>query len=670
MAPREVVAVWFAALLPTFAQGANCFGAPSEPTKPTASFTDDDIAAMRKFWLRNFNFDGSGAVVASPNYIAAMEAFGVDGANGYMYEWVRDGALVMNAVLGLEGSSAATSGRGSQLTQETIDHLLTQYVTRTEKVFTKYPGDEMRTEPRFGLQDMEPSHHWCKPQSDGPGLRAQVLLQVARRESLPEGLRDTAWKLAKDDLRWLSEAGGNNVFSQSCDLWEENIKETKLLWNAVAAQRALTMGLKLASEMGLTTEANTYYHAYSKEGITNPFAEHLKKGTYGPYLSECGHDFRPCTSRGGDRDGAVILALIHGGYDGVEPTSTAVANTVRELSDQFCEQYPINTKDTEKGIPGILYGRYGKDNYGGGNPWVLITAALATLFYQCAQDVSKTAEPLSANALAAWQGALWPAFTGTPEEFVAAGDAVMARLYSHVSYGGFHLWEQIRKDNGHQYNAKDLTWSYAETLTALKEREISMELLANPPPPTTQQPAVASPPVAAPAAPAAQAAAVPAAPAGAAAAPQMPAAAPALPAAAGIQSVTGQMQVPAAGAVVPAAQGPQGAPAGNGVTPSAPVGAAPAAAAAAAAAPAAAGGAGFLTPKQQQVAGLQNALGALQQQAAAQMAAAAAATQAPPQTAAAMPAQLPAAGAAQQQIPGAVPPVAAQQPYSPTLRLV
>jgi hypothetical protein len=26
--------------------------------------------------------------------------------------------------------------------------------------------------------------------------------------------------------------------------------------------------------------------------------------------------------------------------------------------------------------------RYEKDQYGGGNPWTLITAALATLFYQ------------------------------------------------------------------------------------------------------------------------------------------------------------------------------------------------------------------------------------------------------------------------------------------------
>lgn len=64
----------------------------------------------------------------------------------------------------------------------------------------------------------------------------------------------------------------------------------------------------------------------------------------------------------------------------------------------------LNQEDSKAKIPGVLYGRYAADAYGnkalgpalglalglaphcvcqdGGNPWVLITAALANLLYQ------------------------------------------------------------------------------------------------------------------------------------------------------------------------------------------------------------------------------------------------------------------------------------------------
>jgi len=87
-------------------------------------------------------------------------------------------------------------------------------------------------------------------------------------------------------------------------------------------------------------------------------------------------------------DGAVILGLIHSDRSVdlkpstrqklrplAAPTSEAVARTVETYNEVFCQLYHINRKDTEEGIPGVLYGRYIKDLYGGdglGNPWVLI----------------------------------------------------------------------------------------------------------------------------------------------------------------------------------------------------------------------------------------------------------------------------------------------------------
>jgi len=43
--------------------------------------------------------------------------------------------------------------------------------------------------------------------------------------------------------------------------------------------------------------------------------------------------------------------------------------------------------------------------------------------------------------------------------FANAGDSVMQRIYVHVKDDGFHVSEQIDKNNGSQVSAENLTWS-------------------------------------------------------------------------------------------------------------------------------------------------------------------------------------------------------------------
>jgi GH15 family glucan-1,4-alpha-glucosidase len=58
------------------------------------------------------------------------------------------------------------------------------------------------------------------------------------------------------------------------------------------------------------------------------------------------------------------------------------------------------------------------------------------------------------------------------DAFIGAGDAVMLRLKHHIQGDpDGHVYEQINKATGEQYNARDLTWSYAEILGALGERK-------------------------------------------------------------------------------------------------------------------------------------------------------------------------------------------------------
>lgn len=47
----------------------------------------------------------------------------------------------------------------------------------------------------------------------------------------------------------------------------------------------------------------------------------------------------------------------------------------------------------------------------------------------------------------------------------------MYRLYEHVKSDGGHIAEQISKTAGTQTSAKDLTWSFANLMSALHYRK-------------------------------------------------------------------------------------------------------------------------------------------------------------------------------------------------------
>jgi len=129
----------------------------------------------------------------------------------------------------------------------------------------------------------------------------------------------------------------------------------------------------------------------------------------------------------------------------------------------------------------VLIGRYQGDSYAGGNPWTLLTAALGNLFYRGATAVVENGL-LEGETLAEWLKVFnLPANTifSSPIElatrFLQAGDGVLIRIRAHVEKDGFHLAEQIDRNTGAQASAKDLTWSYAELLRAMKARETFVE---------------------------------------------------------------------------------------------------------------------------------------------------------------------------------------------------
>jgi len=472
----RLITFWVLALL-ALAEGwfqHNCFELLKEPLSD-APFTKAEIHRLLQHFSQNFDVNRTGAIIASPG---ATPALGPTLPGGYRYHWIRDGALSMSAFLHAADLYALPASE-TEIT-------FLQYVDWVELLHER--GSSTIDEPKWNIQKAEPyALGWCRPQTDGPPLRARSLMQAGR---LWRKYAGKLWDLAKKDLDWLiakQEDGTRNLNKVTCDLWEETTSND-FFWNKAVMEAALLEGIQHSQEVGDATRAQAYLDAL-QEDVGDVTQRHQFWSFFftGKYLTEC-----PTTGAGAsckkyrkEIDGAVILGLVHGrtmiptnaSRSSVPlPTDLRVAETVKEYNKEFCSLYAVNRAESQgkNQLPGVLYGRYAADGYGakdGGNPWVLITAALANLLYQAAETSSAT--PLTHQELAAWKAALNGGFgfNGSPRDFLAAGDSVLMRLRNHISeQDDLHLFEQIDRSSGRQYNAKDLTWSYAEVLNALVTR--------------------------------------------------------------------------------------------------------------------------------------------------------------------------------------------------------
>ena len=149
------------------------------------------------------------------------------------------------------------------------------------------------------------------------------------------------------------------------------------------------------------------------------------------------------------------------------------------------------------------------DNYAGGNPWQLLTAAHAEIFYlgasAWADIVMKEGNMRTTDEHSKWREILYLGrslnfnilsfrikplisftihFLGADASLLdlaqaasSAGDAVMTRLWEYVKNDGGRIDEQIDKHTGAQTSAAALTWSYANILHALHTRNKLVEKL-------------------------------------------------------------------------------------------------------------------------------------------------------------------------------------------------
>lgn len=426
-----IVLLLFAVLIVTFpASYKTCSlkGTPSEP------FSSAEVVDVLKLFEANLDVEGSGMVVASPDH----DTPGGD----YYFDWMRDGALSMHALLQVKAF-------------DSIETKMDHWATWVERSIQQADAQgTVMTEPKFVIPSGLPySGSWCRPQTDGPGLRAITLIAYARAKP---SIKDRVWNSIRQQLDWVAA----NYMQDGCDLWEE-VRSDDFFWNRYTMRKALLQGREFAKEKGDEQRAIAY--ADAAKTITDALQQHI---------DDDGFVFE---STGRRVDTAVVEAFNVGDMgDGVfAPLSKEVIQTLFRLTQAFCQEYPLNYA-ARSGDKGVLYGRYPGDIYAGGNPWVLLTASVANLLYRQAEALAKgaAADTAAADTLRKLLGQ-----SVSAENLLGAGDLVLKFMRAFLR-DGLHMNEQIDKFSGELTSARDLTWNYANVLKAMEARTMAVAAIS------------------------------------------------------------------------------------------------------------------------------------------------------------------------------------------------
>jgi len=180
----------------------------------------------------NINIQGKGGIVAAPDRSTP--------GGSYYYHWMRDAALTARTYMELNDMNLSK-----------VEEKMKAYVSWVNKVQkeTDPNGFDIRINPKFELPDGAVYvGGWCRPQTDGPGLRSAALITFGN--ILLDAGQDTyfnsdVWPAIKYDMAWVFENWG----SDGCDLWEE-VRSNDFFWGRASYVYTLEICNKMATRVG------------------------------------------------------------------------------------------------------------------------------------------------------------------------------------------------------------------------------------------------------------------------------------------------------------------------------------------------------------------------------------------------------------------------------------
>lgn len=453
-------------------------------------FSADELSVIKQYLFQNIttkdhpfikNDSGHlihsipGAVLASPSNK------GPNFSQDYQFHWTRDAALTMQEVLFLY--QHATNDEKKRLKTYLLNYV--EFETKAQKQISK-PNEQTLGQPKFNVDGTIWEGQWGRPQNDGPGLRAQVMTQMAYQfinEKDEAFVKTHLLSLIKADINYVLSEWRNTNF----DLWEE-VSDPEHFFNQMVQRKALNDAASLFSYFGERELEKSCLETAAQ--MTDALNKHWNASL--GYFTET---INQQNNKGGGLDTSIILGVLYGQIqaqnDPFALTDDRVLSSIYYIRNAFSGLYQVNLNSSSP----TLLGRYPSDIYDGkkfvyGNPWVLTTNALAEFYYSLASTYMKQGSIKVTNEnilffkqinenLVNQEGVI--VSTVNPKQFnniinalMAEGDKILQNVKTHsICYKDrscLHFSEQIDRASGEAVSAKDLTWGYTTVLRAMQAR--------------------------------------------------------------------------------------------------------------------------------------------------------------------------------------------------------
>ncbi|MDQ6789290.1 MAG: glycoside hydrolase family 15 protein [Candidatus Dormibacteraeota bacterium] len=408
------------------------------------------------FWLmfRNIASDGlvfedpvnagvlsqPGCVLASPSWENSATHVRQD----YVYNWTRDAAIV---AIELAAGSLPTS-------QPLIDYV--QFAQSCQNSAINLGHFD-----RASFLINGTPRAWTD-QTDGPALQTLAILQLFGQLDAPT--QTVAKAVISANLNFLQNAYQGETFN----LWEE---EYGASFFARSVQLKCFQAIA-TNNLGIPVPG---WLSTAVPWLENALASHWN-GQYYRSLLPVPTDFRAPYDPNID----IVAAAIYGA---LAPTDTKLLATAALLRSQWADPaskyfYPINGADQQRGIGPIL-GRYPGDMYDGDtdaqvgdHPWALSTANFAELYYRLAKQIANAGTVPLDSLSASFFSQIGINASTTPAAAAAAlqtaGDQMLQAVVFHSDH--LELSEQFDASSGYEKSVRNLSWSYASFLSAVRAK--------------------------------------------------------------------------------------------------------------------------------------------------------------------------------------------------------
>ena len=404
-------------------------------------------------------FAAPGCVLASPSW--SVDGFSYPGnvapiSEDYVFNWTRDAAITLSAVLDEAPAQLPSSG---------ASELLANYVNFAQTCQASGNIGQAKYSP-------EGASTGAADESDGPALRILTILQGFA--GLDGPTQTVAKSVIAADLGYL--LNNNRYQSPTVTHWEDTFGQS--LFARSVQLRALNQIIAVGPGLGIPVPPTAQAAA---TWLQQQLPSHWSGAPANMYVSVLNAS-RLAGDPSAPYDPSVdpILACVYG--DGIPPTDPRLLSTAAQVRAQFTSggvaAYPINAVD-EINLRGPLIGRYLGDEYDGlsltsdtGHPWVVCTCGFAQLYYKLAAAINNGAavpsDPLATTFLSQIHVNVQSKASDVVTALQTAGDSMLSAVIYHSNR--FELSEQFDQSSGYERSVSNLTWSYAAFLSAVAAR--------------------------------------------------------------------------------------------------------------------------------------------------------------------------------------------------------